>query len=445
MEEDDSNPWAVGNLEEFLYFCCPECDERSQSEEDFLQHALLYHPKSQECLLPFTSSTELYEDDSYYQDIPIKTEIASDDENNAVIEEKCKVDVDIKPDLSSTLRQDNEAEGDGLANGKRSNQCNVCGKHFTTTKSLKRHVLVVHENPKKRTPKAVVDKLSKAKKKKIRHEEGPKERICDVCDAKFPTRNKLIEHKSIDHFENFPCKICGKVFKTHNHLQVHKKHVHIEEKNYQCDQCEKSYKNLGGLIGHRKTAHENVKFPCEKCGRIFSSKQHCMVHIRKVHEGENFNVHQCNICGKNFHSNTYLREHIESVHKKEKTYKCDKCDATFSFKTAVVSHMRFVHDNVRNYICGECGKAFKDRVSLNHHEDAVHKGIRKFVCKLCEKSYAHAEGLRRHMRSFHEGIRYECKHCTKSFTQENHLKSHFETAHGEKYIYAKKEDEDSTS
>ena len=443
MDDESYNPWFVENLEEFLYFCCPECNERSQSEDLFLAHALENHPKSQACLLPFTSSTELYEDENYEQETPIKSEIVSDDENVDLSEEKCNVDVEIKSDVSSTVKQENEADSDRIANDNRSNQCNTCGKHFTTTKSLNRHVVVVHENPKKRSAKSIDDKPFNPKKKKIR-EKGPKERICDVCDAKFPTRDKLIEHKSIDHFENYPCKICGKIFGTHNRLQIHKKNVHVEEKNYQCDQCEKTYKNLGALIGHKKTAHENIKFPCEKCGRVFSSKQHCLVHIRKVHEGENFNVHQCNICGKNFHSNTYLKLHIESIHKKENTYSCEKCDATFSFKSAVKSHMRFVHDNERNYICGECGKSFIDSTTMKHHEDAVHKGIRKFVCKLCEKSYAHSEGLRRHMKSFHEGIRYECKHCAKSFTQENHLKSHFETAHGEKYIYAKKEENETS-
>ena len=35
-----NNPWTVEHLEEFLYYCCPECDEKSQSKELFLQHAL---------------------------------------------------------------------------------------------------------------------------------------------------------------------------------------------------------------------------------------------------------------------------------------------------------------------------------------------------------------------------------------------------------------------
>ena len=43
MDSEDikTNPWEVAdNLDQFLYFCCPECDEREKSKELFLQHAL---------------------------------------------------------------------------------------------------------------------------------------------------------------------------------------------------------------------------------------------------------------------------------------------------------------------------------------------------------------------------------------------------------------------
>ena len=34
------NPWDVVNLDDFLYYCCPECDEyRDQSRDLFIQHA----------------------------------------------------------------------------------------------------------------------------------------------------------------------------------------------------------------------------------------------------------------------------------------------------------------------------------------------------------------------------------------------------------------------
>ena len=45
MEVND--PWNVDTLEEFLYYCCPECkDQRMQCKEDFIKHALDKHPKS---------------------------------------------------------------------------------------------------------------------------------------------------------------------------------------------------------------------------------------------------------------------------------------------------------------------------------------------------------------------------------------------------------------
>ena len=44
------NPWAVDNLKDFLYYCCPECEEKVKSLEDFLQHALNQHDLAKEIL-----------------------------------------------------------------------------------------------------------------------------------------------------------------------------------------------------------------------------------------------------------------------------------------------------------------------------------------------------------------------------------------------------------
>ena len=50
MEIHQNNPWSVKNLDEFLYYCCPECDVRNHSKELFLQHAFENHPDSKNCL-----------------------------------------------------------------------------------------------------------------------------------------------------------------------------------------------------------------------------------------------------------------------------------------------------------------------------------------------------------------------------------------------------------
>ena len=39
------NPWSVTNIDEFLYFCCPECDNKTQSRALFINHAYLHHPR----------------------------------------------------------------------------------------------------------------------------------------------------------------------------------------------------------------------------------------------------------------------------------------------------------------------------------------------------------------------------------------------------------------
>ena len=43
----DFNPWEVENLDEFLFYCCPECDTTFVSKPNFIEHALQNHPSAQ--------------------------------------------------------------------------------------------------------------------------------------------------------------------------------------------------------------------------------------------------------------------------------------------------------------------------------------------------------------------------------------------------------------
>ena len=43
--------WSYATtLEEFQFYCCPECDIRDHSRESFVKHALKKHPLSIKCL-----------------------------------------------------------------------------------------------------------------------------------------------------------------------------------------------------------------------------------------------------------------------------------------------------------------------------------------------------------------------------------------------------------
>ena len=58
MKIKSESPWSVEDLSQFLWYCCPECEDRNQSKELFLEHAMIQHPDSQEYLKPLNVKDE---------------------------------------------------------------------------------------------------------------------------------------------------------------------------------------------------------------------------------------------------------------------------------------------------------------------------------------------------------------------------------------------------
>ena len=38
-----TNPWSI-ELDEYLYYCCPQCDEKCKTKPQFIDHACSTHP-----------------------------------------------------------------------------------------------------------------------------------------------------------------------------------------------------------------------------------------------------------------------------------------------------------------------------------------------------------------------------------------------------------------
>ena len=62
------NPWNVKNLDEFLYYWCPECDNKDQYKDLFVKHALETHPNSREYIVRLAIKKEEDEDDVAQED-----------------------------------------------------------------------------------------------------------------------------------------------------------------------------------------------------------------------------------------------------------------------------------------------------------------------------------------------------------------------------------------
>ena len=39
IKHENNNPWIVSSIFDFQFFCCPECDEKLQEKQDFINHA----------------------------------------------------------------------------------------------------------------------------------------------------------------------------------------------------------------------------------------------------------------------------------------------------------------------------------------------------------------------------------------------------------------------
>ena len=143
--EEKFNPWVVKSLEEFRYYCCPECPFKFVNKTDFIKHAMIAHPQSQSTIVDLednktviktenTNSTNVCEPPTY--------------ENNNVQKETkpkklhyhlTKKAVISLPKLSDAVIKKYTTPYEGY-------KCETCDKNFSHKFSLKRHVQSVHEN-----------------------------------------------------------------------------------------------------------------------------------------------------------------------------------------------------------------------------------------------------------------------------------------------------------
>ncbi|XP_059056419.1 zinc finger protein 37-like isoform X10 [Achroia grisella] len=195
--------------------------------------------------------------------------------------------------------------------------CQKCGMGFVTVRSLKSHVVRVHEN---RCYK------------------------CDKCDKTFSNTLKRYDHLRRVHrsVENMiKCQYCSQTFVDYYNRDSHL----IKE--------------------HGKAA---VVLKCQACERTFHNQKHLNAHIKNVHLMER--NHKCPECDKRFFLKNCLQNHMLK-HTGLVQFECDICHKAYKRKFTLREHMR-IHANDRRFVCKLCSQAFIQKCSWKSHMRSKH-------------------------------------------------------------------------
>jgi len=189
--------------------------------------------------------------------------------------------------------------------------CTICNVAFKALKSLKSHILVIHN--------------------------GVSVYRCHQCSMKFNRdQEELYKLHRESHTDQrpFACTECDKRYRSRHGLQKHVRQVHKKERKYVCTQCDKAYIGKYQRDDHIREIHTGERpYICPYCGKRFSSQNK-----RFVHENSHNNiVFNCTVCDKTYPSRHGLTNHIGVVHKRERPFSCSRRPK--KFKTEINTHM----------------------------------------------------------------------------------------------------------
>ena len=166
---------------------------------------------------------------------------------------------------------------------------------------------------------------------------------CKNCRYETDRKNDWENHCNIHTGLKFPCGSCEKEFSSTKNRTTHFKLIHLKQKRALCsvDKCNFSCNDFGIMKVHQYDDHGiGVEARCKQCDKKFGNFRVYERHIQGCNLPKD---KECPICKKAYKSTERLSNHMDVAHKGSPKMICDKCGKIFTSKDSLRVHKANLH------------------------------------------------------------------------------------------------------
>ncbi|XP_064795394.1 zinc finger protein 585A-like [Oncorhynchus masou masou] len=347
------------------------------------------------------------------------------------------------------------------------NTCSVCGRFFTRTSSLVRHM---SSHSKERPFRCVnCGKRFKYSYDFRKHQGELCQKVtqgdlCQDVDQNMAQQKSGLQPEKVflataenrTQVDSKTCCVCGKILTCTSQMERHLK-SHSKARPFHCAICERSFKYKDSLKKHQEILghegiledfdlsvdHQQVEVNTESCSSPLTTKENdTELLIKAFTPAPTAKEHACTVCGKILDCASHLATHMRS-HSEERPYQCVNCEQRFKYKQSLNQHQRYIckvnreessqmvdqHQEEESselvavnadtpetstsrlqlvHWCKKCGKCFDDICNLKQHQESSCKEEKIKVVFQCEK----------------RKVVFKCDDCGKDFKGSSSLRTH---------------------
>ncbi|XP_040901262.1 zinc finger protein 628 isoform X2 [Toxotes jaculatrix] len=215
-------------------------------------------------------------------------------------------------------------------------ECDLCKRVFTSLKACEYHV---------QSHKCMLDV------------------VCEICGRNFSSPKSLARHRRRTCHRSFKCTDCTKTFTKKNALLKHS-FSHLGLLPYTCIRCRCHFR-LARLYRQHKCEPERIH--CVACLREFLSQEDFQQHKKDTgcwgNQEPKGDEIRCLECGERFDTPEELKKHA-GAH--QRVLKCAECGKGFRSALLLMSHMGG-HAGKSPCLCQSCGLGFPHQQNYDSH------------------------------------------------------------------------------